>query len=137
MKLRARTRPRKGFSLIEIMVALTMLSFVLMSLAKLATIVAVRGRGNDAGAKRFAVLQMEANKFGSMPYSYLSSFSTTDKSFTVGGFAYTRKLTITATGTNRYTVKIVVVPSLSGVAKDSVVFDRTAPSTTTALCTGC
>jgi prepilin-type N-terminal cleavage/methylation domain-containing protein len=131
------TQPRKGFSLIEIMVALTILSLVLMSIAKMATIVALRGRDNDTYAKRAAALQLEANKFSSMRVSRIATFPTADATFTVAGFTYTRKLTITAPSTSRYTIKIVVVPTSGSIGKDSVIIDRTSPPTSTVLCTGC
>jgi hypothetical protein len=81
--------------LIEIMVALTILAVVLSSLARLATIVAVRGRDNDGYAKRAAVLQMEANKFGAAPLTTINAWSTANQVDTVNGFVYTRKLSIT------------------------------------------
>ena len=51
---------RKGFSLIEVMVAMAMLSIVLVSLAKIGITVATRGRLNDVSAKRNAALQITA-----------------------------------------------------------------------------
>lgn len=130
-------RARKGFSLIEIMVALTMLSIVLMSIAKLATIAAVRGRGNDAYAKRTAALSLESNKFSAMRFANIGTFSTSDKTFTLDGFAYTRKLTITTVSSSQYTIKIVVVPSVTTVGRDSVIITRTSPPSSTPLCTSC
>lgn len=133
---RAAPHHRSGFSLIEVMVAMTILAIVLMSLAKLSTVVAVRGRGNDVVAKRMAVLQMEANKFGAMRFDSLATFPTTTKSFTVSGFSYTRRLTITSPSSNRRTIKIVIVPATKPTATDSIIFDRTKPGAG-ALCSGC
>jgi prepilin-type N-terminal cleavage/methylation domain-containing protein len=141
LRLRARKGPstslRTGFSLIEIMVAMTILAIVMSSLARLATIIAVRGRGNDFYAKRSLVLQREANKFGAAPLAVLAAWNTADATFTVGGFTYTRKLTITQTSSKQYSIKIVVIPSTATTSKDSVMFDRTNPPSTTALCTSC
>lgn len=132
-----RFRARQGFSLIEIMVAMTILAIVMSSLARLATIIAVRGRGNDFYAKRSMALEREANKFGSAPLTTLAAWNTSDQSFTVGGFSYTRKLTISQATSTRYSIKIVIVPTAAPAAKDSVSFDRTSPPSTTVLCTGC
>ncbi len=131
------TRSREGFSLIEVMVALTILSIILVSLAKLTTIVAVRGRTNDLAAKRTAALQLEENKFGAATDSAIALWTTGSKTFTLGDFTYTRTLTVTKQTSTRYTVKIVVSPSTAPSLEDSVTLDRTAPATTTALCTGC
>lgn len=130
---------RSGFSLIEVMVALVLLGIILVSLARASTVVAVRGRTNDLAAKRTAVLQMEANKFGAMPFATLTAFSTANQTFTRGDFTYTRRLSITSmnSANTRYTVKIVVVPSTDPARPDSLIFDRTLPPTGSPLCVGC
>jgi prepilin-type N-terminal cleavage/methylation domain-containing protein len=69
---RVAARPSRGFSLVEVMVAMTLLSIILVVLAKFATIIAVRGRGNDLAAKRTSALRLEANKFGAAPFSTLA-----------------------------------------------------------------
>lgn len=130
-------RARKGFSLIEVMVALTLLSLIMMSLAKLALYASIRGRGNDLYSKRAAALQREVNKFEAMPFTNLAAFSTSDKTFTVGDFTYTRKLTITAASSTRYTITVQIVPSNTSVSSDQAVVDRTSPPTSTPLCSGC
>jgi len=137
MRMNRRKRARKGFSLIEVMVALTLLSLIMMSLAKLALYASIRGRGNDLYGKRAAALQREVNKFEAMPFTNLAAFSTSDKTFTVGDFTYTRKLTLTAASSTRYTVKVFVVPSNKSITCDSSTIGRTSPPTSTPLCSGC
>jgi prepilin-type N-terminal cleavage/methylation domain-containing protein len=132
----ARRRPARGFSLIEMMVSMTILGIVLMSLARLSVYVTQSARTNDLVAKRTAALQLELNKFGAMPFTTLSTFSTTAVTVTSGDFTYTRELTVTAAGSNRLAVKIVVIPARTTVRKDSVMFDRVR-SSTSPLCTGC
>lgn len=127
---------RKGFSLIEVMVAMTILSLVLLSLAKVTTAIALRSRTNDILAKRTASLQLEANKFGAVPFSSLAGWSTTDQTITRGNFTYTRHLVMSPVSTTRYSVKIVVTPSADPTKKDSVMIERTLPPTTSPLCTG-
>lgn len=129
-------RSRRGFSLIEIMIAMTITAVVLLSLGRLTTVVASRGRTNDIAAKRNAILQQEANKFGAMPYSTLAGFSTASRTVTSSGFTYTRRLTITPVSTNFSTVKIVIVPARDTTKKDSVILSRSQASSTP-LCKGC
>jgi prepilin-type N-terminal cleavage/methylation domain-containing protein len=131
------TQPRKGFSLIEVMVAMTLLAIVLMSLAKMSLMVSMRGRGNDLFAKRTAVLQLESNKLGAVPYATLSTWPTTTKTLTLGDFTYKRRMAIANTSSSRYTIKIIVIPMSDTTKKDSVTLDRTLPATRTPLCTGC
>lgn len=132
-----RRRVRRGFSLIEIMVAMTMLSIVLLSLAKLATVVGVRGRANAVAAKRNAVLQLETNKLDAIPFASLGTFPTGSQADSLNGFAYTRRLSITKVNSQRYTVTIVVLPAADTTHKDSVTFDRTLPPANSPLCVGC
>lgn len=129
-------RTRAGFSLIEVMVAMTVLSIVLLNLAKVTTGLATRARTNDLVAKRTAALALEANKFGAVPFSSLGTWSTTNQTVTRGTFTYTRRLTISSLSSSRYSVKIVVVPTADTTKKDSLMLNRTQPPQN-ALCQGC
>jgi len=131
------TQNRKGFSLIEVIIAMTLLAIVLMSLAKMSLMVGMRGRGNDLVAKRTAVLQLEGNKLGALPYSTLSTWSTTAQTLTLGDFTYKRRMAIANTSSNRYSIKILIIPMNDTTKKDSVTLDRTKPATATVLCAGC
>ncbi len=131
------TRSREGFTLIEVMVALTLLSIILLSFANAATAVAVRGRTNDLVAKRTAALQGEANKFATVPFSSLAAWSTADQSFTKGNFTYTRRLSITALASNRDSIKITIVPATDTTKKDYAILFRTKPTTSSLLCSSC
>ena len=130
---------RRGFTLVEVMVAVVMLAIVVVSVARGSTAISITGRTNDVKAKRTAALMLEANKFGAVPYATLATWPTTDLTVTNGDFTYTRKLTITSQNTSntRYTIKIVVVPSIAPSVKDSVIFDRTLAPSTSPLCVGC
>lgn len=130
-------KARKGFSLIETMVAMTMFAVVMLGMAQMSAAVAVKGRTNDVVAKRNAVLQLEANKFGAASFTSLATWPTTDKTFTRGSFTYTRKLTITAASVTRYTVKVVIIPTVDPTKKDSVVIERSLPPAGSPLCVGC
>ena len=132
--IRGRRMRRAGFSLIEVLVAITVFSIVLLSLAKVTTALAMRGRANDVLANRTAALQLEANKFGGVPYATLASWSTTDQTITRGNFTYTRHLVITKNGISRYSLKIVVTPAADSTRPDSVMLDRALPPTTTPIC---
>src|ERR1043165_9395881 len=118
-------RPRRGFSLTEVMMAMTLLSIVLLSLARMTMVVSLRGRNNDLIAKRNAVLTQEANKFGAMRWDTLAKMSTS-KTMKAGDFSYTRTISITD-ASNRKTIKIVVTPTLDATKKDSVFVHRSKP----------
>lgn len=130
-------RSRQGFSLIEIVVAMTILAVALLSIAKSTTALAMRGHGTDVVAKRNAALQLEENKFEAVPFSSLATWSTADQTFSWGSFSYTRRLAITAVTSTRDSIKVVVVPAADTTKKDSVILIRANPSTSTPLCTTC
>lgn len=115
--------------------AMTLLSVILLSLAKMSFVLSQRSRGNDLLAKRNAVLMQEANKFSAMRYTSLATFSSGSATFTAGDFAYTRTLTITP-NTDRKDIKIVIIPTKDATKKDSVTVYRTLPPGSP-LCVGC
>jgi prepilin-type N-terminal cleavage/methylation domain-containing protein len=135
-RLQGSARRRRGFSLIEIMISMTMLAIIMLTLAKLSVVVSTRGRSSSLVAKRTAVLQREMNKFGAMPYATLTSFSTSNYTTSAGDFIYTRRITRTVSGNNRVSIKIVIVPSTDTTAKDSVSFERIRTANNP-LCSGC
>lgn len=145
MLTRARYRPRgrargnrSGFSLIEIIVSLTLLAVAMTALGKLAVILDQDNSTVDLRARRNFALMREENKFLAMRYDTLTSasFSTAQKTLYAGGLGYYRRITLTSDGNNRYTVKIVIVPLSDTTKKDSVTFDR-SKTVSDVLCTGC
>ena len=132
-----RPRRRAGFSLVEVIIALTVLSVAMMMLARLSLLVSQRGRTNDLVSKRNAALAQEAGRFGVMSFSDIAKQSSGSTFMLVGDFSFTRIVTVTATTANRYTIKIVVAPIASEFKPDSVVFSRTRPATGSPLCVGC
>ena len=128
---------RRGFSLIEVMVAMTMLSIILLSLAKLSTAVGKRGRTGGLVATRNAALQLEANKIGALPFATLATWASGTQTDTLNTFIYKRRLTLTKPTTTRYSVTVVIVPAADTTKKDSLMFDRTQPPSGSPLCVGC
>ena len=135
---RARDRRRHaGFSLIEVIIALTVLAVAMMLLARLSYLVSQRGRANDLVSKRNAALAQEASRFGVMSFANLATQSSGTSFMLIGDFSFNRVLTVTKPSPNRFTVKIVVSPLASEFRADSVTFSRTRPATGTPLCIGC
>ncbi len=135
-----RPKTRAGFSLVEVLVALTLLSIILMSLARVTFQMAAYGRTNDIVAKRNAALIEEANKFNAMQFAALATVNTTTTNLQFGDFRFQRRLTITNNSSSWRTIKIVVTPYIGGVLttsnKDSVFVTRTLPPGSP-LCTTC
>src|SRR2546427_10501281 len=62
-----------GFSLVELLVAITLLSLVLVSVAQLNVALARRFYALSGGAARSAVVAQQANQFTAMPFDSLTS----------------------------------------------------------------
>ena len=139
---RRRAQSRAGFSLVEVLVALTLLSLILMSLARVTFQMAAQTRSNSTIAKRTAVIIQESNKFNAMPFSQLSAYNNTTKTLTYGDVTFQRRVVLTSLVSNntRYNIKIVITPILGGVVttslKDSVYVYRSNPPGSP-LCTTC
>lgn len=132
---RPRLRGRSGLSLIEVMIAMSMMAIVLVTIAKLSLDVSSQGRANDLVARRSAVLQQQAARLGAIPYTTLQTMSGGTSTITEGGRTYSRRIALTP-ATHRITVKIVIAPTLYPTKTDSLVFDH-AYSTGSPLCSGC
>ena len=110
-----------------------------MLLARLSWLVSQRGRANDLVSKRNAALAQEAGRFGVMSFATIAqqTIGTTSTSMLVGDFTFTRTVTITATSSNRYTIKVVIAPVASEFKADSVILSRTRPAAGSPLCSNC
>lgn len=137
--MRRGVRRRVGFSLIEVIMSLTILAIVMSLLASLSLTVARRGRDNDNVIKRNSALAQQAGRYGVMSFTDLASqtIGTTTTLMLLGDFTFNRRVTISKPATNRYRINIVIAPQTSEFKPDSVTFDRTRPALGTPLCTTC
>ena len=128
---------RRGFSLVEIIVAMTILTVVMILLATMSLSIGRRGRLNDLNAKRNFALSQQANRISVMPFAEVAALTSGTTQLLLGDFTFNLRLTVAATGTNRYTIKIVIAPVTTEFLADSVTIDRTRPASGTPLCTTC
>jgi Tfp pilus assembly protein PilV len=136
---RREARARHGISLIEIMVAMTMLVFVLGALSVLTTRTVKRSRDLDVGSARTFVLMQQTNRFSSLPYDSIPSYAPRVDTITTGRFSYERRLTYVqgATGSEYRTITVKLQPLYVTTAfqlrPDSLVFLRAKTYTKTPL----
>ena len=124
-RIRAR-RTRAGVSLIEIIVAMTLLVVVLGALSVLMTRTVKRSRDLDIGSARTFVLMQQSNRFSSLPYDSIPSYAPRVDTINTGRFRYERRLTYVqgATGSEYRTLKVRLVPLLDNGKPDSLLFQR-------------
>ncbi len=123
-------RTRDGITLIEIIVAMTMLVFVLGALSVLTTRTVKRSRDLDVGSARTFVLMQQSNRFSSLPYDSIPSYAPRVDTIQTGRFWYERRLTYVqgATGSEYRTLKVLLQPlyvtTTFQLRPDSLVFQR-------------
>ena len=134
---RAPARARAGLSVIEIMVAMTVLGIVIAMAGRLTFAVTQYGRMNDLKTKRGYAMMQQSNFVGALPYTSLTTaVLPATKSFTAGDFSYTRRIAVAA-GVSSKTIVITIVPN-TGIAadtlqKESATIVRTVPPCGTVL----
>jgi prepilin-type N-terminal cleavage/methylation domain-containing protein len=116
-----------GFTLIEIVVAMVLLSLVLLGVAQL-TFILARGTATVAGgAARGGILAQQVNQFAAMPFDSLKGKAGT---VTVNKppLPYTRTITVDSLSAKLRRVTIIVAPLNSAFKPDTLVIQRTKPS---------
>ena len=127
-----RPRPRSGMTLIEVVVACTLLAVTLTSFTALSLKMAARNRRNMYLEQRTATLLQEVNRVESMPYDSLATYLKTD-STKVGNGYYVWEYTIdpdsvSTTGKSRYKkIKITITPRLDPTYTQSTTVRRAKP----------
>lgn len=115
-----------GFTLVEIVVAMTLLALVLLGVARLNFALARRFYGLSGGAVRDGILAQQLNQFAAMPFDSLKAKAGT---ITVNKppLPYTRKITVDSLSPKLRRVTIVVTPLDPAVKADTMIIQRTKP----------
>jgi len=127
-------RRRSGVSLIEVVVACTLLAMTLTALTGLAQKAAARSRNVAYTEQRVATLYAEVNRVQSMPYDSLTKYLVTD-SVKSGNNYYVWSYVVdpdstSATGVSTYKkIKLTVTPRITGVSAQTAVVRRSRPPT--------
>ena len=117
---------RDGFTLVEIVVAMMILSVVMVTLAGLTFQTARRALTSQGIDQRQAVLQQQANMMAAVPYDSLGNF--TGCTTVSAPFAYTRCVTMTTPVTNVRRMTVIVTPTMSNKwAPDTIQIEKAKP----------
>ena len=131
-------RPRRGLSLIEIIVAVMILGVTMTFVGHISTGIAQSNRKSDIVAKRTFAMQQQANVVGALPFASLTSaILPASKTFTLGDFTYTRRVSLTRTGSTSIgqtaTIAITIVP-LTSIASDTLLKETLTMYRSSPLC---
>lgn len=92
----APVRRRSGVSLVEVLVAVSLLSLSLLALARISPLLNQYGRKNDVQLNRAYVLQEQADRIMAMPYTNFTdgSLIVGTKTLTIQGYNWQRTVTV-------------------------------------------
>jgi prepilin-type N-terminal cleavage/methylation domain-containing protein len=133
---------RKGLSLIEVMVAVMILSIMMAFVGHISSSVAQANRRSEVIAKRTFAMQQQSNIIGAMPYSSITAtLLPASKTMSLGDFTYLRRVTLSTTGTVAAgfstAITITIVPQTGTpsdtLLKESLSMIRSAPNCGTVL----
>jgi prepilin-type N-terminal cleavage/methylation domain-containing protein len=123
------TRPHRcdqnqGFTLIEVLVSITILALSTLALATLLARSSRQATAASAAVYQTAALSEEVGRMGAMPFSLLAA-GTTCVTVTARPLPHTRCTTITDVSTKSKTVKVKVTPTGNPLlTADSTMFER-------------
>jgi prepilin-type N-terminal cleavage/methylation domain-containing protein len=133
---------RKGLSLIEVMVAVMILSIMMAFVGHISSSIAQANRRSEVIAKRTFAMQQQSNIIGAMPYSSITAtILPASKTLSLGDFTYLRRVTLTTTGTVAAgfstAITLTIVPQ-TGIPSDTLLKEslsmiRSAPNCGTVL----
>jgi len=129
--------PRKGFAIVEVIVAMVLLAIAVSSLAALSYSVSQAGIAATANAYRNGVLMQEMNRLEGIPYDSIPAVTTT---LTVADGPYPHTTVITVAEPNVQlikTIKVIITPKNVLLKPDTASFIRTKALTSRLLCTDC
>ena len=130
-------KSRKGFALVEVIVAMVLLAVAVSSLAALVYSVSRSGLAATGNAYRNGVLMQEVNRLEGIPYDSIH-VGTSSITVSTGKYPHTRIVTVTEPAVNLVkSVTVVIKPSNVVFKPDTASFIRTKARTSKALCTDC
>jgi prepilin-type N-terminal cleavage/methylation domain-containing protein len=133
----APAKDRKGFALVEVIVAMVLLAVAVSSLAALVYSVSRSGLTATGNAYRNGVLMQEVNRLEGIPYDSIH-VGTSSVTVSSGKYPHTRVVTVTEPSVNLVkSVKVVITPANAVFKPDTVLFIRTKARTSKVLCTDC
>lgn len=126
---------RDGFGLIEVIVAIVMLSTIMATLGGLTYASARQSMIADNSMARQAVALQTINRLATMPYTNVLAAGGCD---TVGTANREFETCVTLSGaTNATRIQVVTTPLQHNVPASTMRLIRSAPATSNPLCVGC
>jgi prepilin-type N-terminal cleavage/methylation domain-containing protein len=121
------TRNRKGISLIEVMVAVTLLGLIATAQSAVTMRYAVQNRAAAIGVHRAAAISSAMELYSTMPFASIGSYTGCIAITEPARYAHQRCATSTAVSGNVIRIEIVITPQNTAFRPDTVRVDRSRP----------
>jgi hypothetical protein len=131
-----RRKPRGGFVIVEVIVAMVLLAIAVTSLAGLVWSVSKSSIRTTGDAYKNGVLMYEVNRLEGLPYDSIPNGSTY-YGVSSGVYAHTRYVDVAEPAANIKTITIRIAPVNPRYKPDTVKFIRTKARTSKVLCVTC
>jgi prepilin-type N-terminal cleavage/methylation domain-containing protein len=119
-------KPRSGVTLVEVVVAMTLLAVVLTSLASITFQSARRTSVVAAEGYRQGILIQEVNRMTALPWASLPA-NAGCTTVAAGTFPHTRCIAVTNVSNTIRRIRLIVTPAQPRVRPDTLIFDRANP----------
>jgi prepilin-type N-terminal cleavage/methylation domain-containing protein len=130
--------PRKGFVIVEVIVAMVLLAVAVSSLAALMYSVSQSGMKATSDAYRNGVLMQEANRLEGVPYDSVYTGTFTTPPVTGSAFPHTTVISVSEPLLQvQKNVTVIITPVNTKFKPDTMSFVRTKARTSKVLCTTC
>ncbi len=123
----ARLRPRRGISLVEVVVAVALLGMMVTVHTLVTMRFAMRNRTSSVGVHRAAALSTAADLFATMPFPDIASNTGCVTISTTPEYVHDRCVTTSAVSSAITRVRIIITPANADFRADTVNVDRTTP----------
>lgn len=118
---------RKGVSLIEVMVAVTLLGLIATAHTAVTLRYSVRTRVAAIGVDRAAAISTAVDLYTTMPYANLTSNTGCTTVSLLANYAHQRCVTLTNPTQAITRVQIIITPSNTAFRRDTIRVDRSLP----------
>ena len=116
-----------GFSLVELLLAVTLLALLLVGVARLNFVLAQRFYKLSQSPARDGVIAQAVNQFAATPFDSLNAKAGT-VTFNGGPFPYTRTVMVDSLSPTWRRVRIIIAPQNSVFKSDTITLQRTKPA---------
>jgi prepilin-type N-terminal cleavage/methylation domain-containing protein len=120
------SRARRGVSLVETLVSISLLGILLGGIARADFLISRRSYALSGGGGRDGAMLQLVNRFAALPFDSLSAKAGTT-TVSTAPVPYTQKISVASPSAQRMLVTIIVTPTNTLFSADTVVLQRTLP----------